>query len=82
MAVTFFNKLLFAPLIGAGMPSPEPRHLAPNKANFIILFFAAISSSNSKKWQHFPETKVLNSATIGERKNMNLPGVKVDLPPV
>lgn len=27
-------------------------------------------------------TKVLNSATIGERKNMNLPGVKVDLPTV
>ncbi|EER09438.1 Pyruvate kinase, putative, partial [Perkinsus marinus ATCC 50983] len=25
-------------------------------------------------------TRVMNSATIGERKNMNLPGVKVDLP--
>ena len=28
------------------------------------------------------KVKVLNSATIGERKNMNLPGVKVDLPTV
>lgn len=27
-------------------------------------------------------TKVINNAIIGERKNMNLPGCKVDLPTV
>eukprot|EP00453_Perkinsus_chesapeaki_P001453 CAMPEP_0185923620 /NCGR_PEP_ID=MMETSP0924C-20121207/11407_1 /TAXON_ID=321610 /ORGANISM="Perkinsus chesapeaki, Strain ATCC PRA-65" /LENGTH=52 /DNA_ID=CAMNT_0028657433 /DNA_START=1 /DNA_END=156 /DNA_ORIENTATION=+ len=26
------------------------------------------------------KTRVMNNASIGERKNMNLPGVKVDLP--
>lgn len=28
------------------------------------------------------KVKVKNSATIGERKNMNLPGVKIDIPTV
>jgi len=51
-----------------------------NKGNIILMADGSVSLEVLEVGADFVVTKVLNNATIGEHKNMNLPGVKVDLP--
>lgn len=50
------------------------------KGNIILMADGSVSVEVVSVHSDHVITRVLNSAKIGERKNMNLPGVKVDLP--
>lgn len=50
------------------------------KGNVILIADGSVSAEVLECHDDHVITKVLNNATIGEKKNMNLPNVKVDLP--
>lgn len=51
-----------------------------SKGNIILMADGSLSVEVTDIGKDFVMTRVLNNAKMGERKNMNLPGVKVDLP--
>ena len=48
--------------------------------NLILAADGSITLKVTEIGEGFVKTECQNAATLGERKNMNLPGVKVDLP--
>uniref|UniRef100_A0A8C9G897 Pyruvate kinase n=1 Tax=Piliocolobus tephrosceles TaxID=591936 RepID=A0A8C9G897_9PRIM len=50
------------------------------KGNIILIADGSVSCKVLETYDDHVITEVLNTATIGEKKNMNLPNVKVDLP--
>ncbi|CEL92797.1 unnamed protein product [Vitrella brassicaformis CCMP3155] len=48
--------------------------------NIILMADGSVSAKVLECGKDFVMTEVLNDASVGERKNMNLPGVKVELP--
>lgn len=50
------------------------------EGNIILIADGSVSCKVLETHEDHVVTEILNSATIGEKKNMNLPNVKVDLP--